>query len=77
MIIGQYPYYQLSSVLEKLIYSRLYSFVTSNCILGPQQYGFRTNHSTKLAISAIYDDMICNKDNMQSASRLEQSLRLY
>jgi len=53
----------LSKVFEKVIYSRLYSFVTSNCILSPQQYGFRTNHSTELAIAAIYDDMICNKDN--------------
>jgi len=24
---------------------------------------FRTNHSTELAIPAIYDDMICNKDS--------------
>jgi len=53
----------LSKVFEKVIYSRLYSFVTSNCILSPQQNGFRTNHSTELAIAAIYDDMICNKDN--------------
>jgi len=53
----------LSKVSEKVIYSRLYSFVTSNCILSPQQYDFRTNHSTEIAIAAIYDDMICNKDN--------------
>jgi len=30
----------LSKVFEKLIYSRLYSFVTSNCILSPQQFDF-------------------------------------
>jgi len=53
----------LSKVFEKLNYSILYSFVTSNCILSRQQYGFRTNHSTELAIAAIYDDMICNKDS--------------
>jgi len=53
----------LSKIFEKVIHSRLYYFVTGNCILSPQQYGFRTNHSTELAISAIYDDMICNKDN--------------
>ena len=53
----------LSKVFEKVIYRRLYSFVTSNCILSLQQYGFRTNHSTELAIASIYDDMICNKDN--------------
>ena len=54
----------LSKMFEKVIYSRFYSFVTSNCILSPQQYGFRTNHSTELAISAIYDDMICTRDDM-------------
>jgi len=32
----------------------------SNCILSPQQYDFRTNHSTELAIAATNDDMICN-----------------
>jgi len=31
-------------------------------ILSPQQYGFRTKHSTEFAIAAIYDDMICTKD---------------
>jgi len=41
----------------------LSSFVTSNCILSLQQYGFRTNHFTELAIAAIFDDMICNKDS--------------
>jgi len=52
-----------SKVFEKAIYSRLYTFVTSNCIPSPQQYGFRINHSTELAIAAICNDMICNKDN--------------
>jgi len=53
----------LSKYFEEVIYSRLYSFGTSKCILRPQQYGFRTNLSTELAIASIYDDMICNKDN--------------
>jgi len=53
----------LSKVFEKVIYNRLSSFVTSNCILSPQQYGFRTSHSTALAIAAIYDDIICIKGN--------------
>jgi len=29
----------------------------------PTKYGFRTNHSIELEISAIYDDMISKKDN--------------
>jgi len=45
------------------MYSRLYSLVTSNCILSPQQDSFRTNHSIQLAVAAIYVDMVCNKEN--------------
>ena len=53
----------LSEVFEKVIYNRLYSFVTSNCILSPKRYSFPTNHATELAIASIYDDMICIKDS--------------
>jgi len=49
-------------IFENLIYSRLYYFFTSESMLSPEQHGFRTNHSTDLAIAAVYDDMICNKD---------------
>jgi len=52
----------LSKVFEKLIYSKFYFFVTRDCELNSQQYGFRTNRSTELAIAAIYGDMICIKD---------------
>jgi len=44
-------------------------------ILSPQQYGFRINHSTELAIAAIYDDMICNKDNKLITCTLFLDLR--
>ena len=68
----------LSKVFEKVIYSRLYPFVTNNCLLSPQQYRFRADHSTELANAAIYDDMICNKDNklitLYSVSKPKQSL---
>jgi len=50
------------------------------CIWCLQQYGFCTNHSD-LAIVAIYDDIIFNKDNklvtyMILCFRLEQSFQL-
>jgi len=53
----------LSKVFKKLSYSRLYFFVTSDCILSPQHVGFRTNRSTELAFATIHDNMICNKDS--------------
>jgi len=40
----------LFKVFEKVIYSRLYSFVTSNCILSPQQYAFCTNQSLPVRV---------------------------
>jgi len=47
--------------------------ISSNCILSPQQYGFRTSLpylSTELAIAAVYDNMICNKDSNLITSTL-------
>ena len=37
-------------IIEKLMYSRLISFLTKHTILSTCQYGFRENHSTNLAI---------------------------
>ena len=36
----------LSKVFEKLLYQRVYSFLTQNNAIAKRQYGFRTNHST-------------------------------
>ena len=38
-------------IFEKLIYSRLYSYFTSNGILNDKQFGFRKNHSTSHALN--------------------------
>ena len=38
-------------IFEKLIYSRLYSFLTSKNIIYDKQFGFRQNHSTAHAIN--------------------------
>ena len=38
-------------ILEKIIYSRLYSFLTSMNIIYEKQFGFRKNHSTTHAIN--------------------------
>ena len=40
----------ISKLLEKIVYSRLYSFLDKNGSLFSSQYGFRRNHSCKQAI---------------------------
>ena len=39
-----------SKILEKIMYQRLISFIEKHDILYKQQYGFRKNHSTEMAI---------------------------
>ena len=52
----------LSKVFEKLLYQRVYSFLTQSNAIAKLQYGFRTNHSTDLAITTLYDEYINNID---------------
>ena len=41
----------LGKILEKIIYNRLYSFLTSMNVIYDNQFGFRKNHSTSHAIN--------------------------
>ena len=41
----------LSKIFEKIIYQRLYSFLTANNIIYDKQFGFRKNHSTSHAVN--------------------------
>ena len=49
------PYQYLEKFFEKLIYSRLYDFFTSNNILTGNQFGFRQGHSTSHALNYSVD----------------------
>ena len=40
-----------SKIFEKIIYSRLYSFLSSMNVIYRMQFGFRKNHSTSHAIN--------------------------
>ena len=42
-----------SKLYEKLMYKRLYSFVTSNKVIHPFQFGFQENHSVDHALISI------------------------
>jgi len=44
-----------SKVLERVIYKRLYSYLTQNNILAESQYGFQKNKSTEMAMLELQD----------------------
>src|SRR5437867_11859207 len=44
-----------SKIFEKLVYNRLYSFLTKHNLITNSQYGFRGQHSTYMAHLDLYD----------------------
>ena len=53
----------ISKIREKIMYTRLFDFVTKNEILSPHQYGFRPNRSTYMAINDLYCKITDDLDN--------------
>jgi len=53
----------LSNLFVKVLYHRVYSYLTEHNLINKRQYGFRENHSTELAIITIYDELLRNFDN--------------
>jgi len=53
----------LSKLFEKVLYHRVYSYLTEHNLIDKRQYGFRENHSTEPAITTIYDELLRNFDN--------------
>ena len=53
----------IARVFEKLFYNQLYKFFTENQLLRDQQYGFRSLHSTALALVKFSNQWLMNIDN--------------
>ena len=51
-----------SKILERLMYNRLYNFLTEHNILSMNQFGFRKNYSTFLALMELVDSISKNID---------------
>ena len=47
----------LSKVFEKVMYSRLIDFLEDNKILFVNQFGFRQNHSSNMALMLLIDKL--------------------
>ena len=46
-----------SKILERIIYDRLYSYLTEYKILFKKQFGFRSGHSTEHALLELIDQI--------------------
>ena len=58
----------ISKVLEKLIYTRTYSFLIECNQLYDSQYGFRTNHSCENAVSELVGHILKRKEQNESTA---------
>ena len=56
----------VARVFEKLIYAQLYDYLMQNNILGDKQWGFRSLHSTALALIDRTKDWLINIDKGNS-----------
>ena len=51
-----------SKIFEKIVYKRVYSYLSKFKLLSPNQFGFQCGVLTSYAISAVYDDLLNNAD---------------
>ena len=52
----------IARVFERIIYEQIYSFLTTNNFLSRRQWGFRSLHSTVLALSDCTNKWLLNID---------------
>lgn len=60
-----------SKVLERLMFNRCMEYIDKNNILNEQQFGFRSNHSTYMAVIELVDKVI------QAVERNESTLGIF
>ena len=52
----------IARIFERLIYNQLYTYFTESNLLGSQQWGFRSLHSTVLALNKATDSWLLSID---------------
>ena len=57
----------ISKILEKVVYKRVYRFLTESSQLYDNQYGFRSNHSCEHAISQTVGNLLKNLENKKNS----------
>ena len=53
----------ISKLFEKVVHNQMFEYFTKNKLFYNRQYGFRTYHSTELAISELSDRVLYDIDN--------------
>ena len=54
---------QFDKIFERMLFSRLFSYLDKNQLLSKNQFGFRPNSSTQVVISTMHDKLIKIIDN--------------
>ena len=57
----------VSKILEKIVYKRVYKFLTESSQLYENQYGFRSNHSCEHAISQTVGNLLKNLESKKNS----------
>ena len=55
-----------SKILERLMFNRCMDYIDKNSILNEKQFGFRTNHSTYVAIIELVDKVVSAVERNES-----------
>ena len=55
----------ISKIFEKVVYIQLFQYFTSNNLFHANQYGFRAEYSTELALSELVDRIYSDLDEKQ------------
>ena len=50
----------IARIFERLLYNQLYDYLTVNKLLGDWQYGFRSLHSTAMALGKMSNQWLMN-----------------
>ena len=53
----------IARIFERLLYNQLYDYFTANKLLRDEQYGFRSLHSTAMALGKMSNQWLMNMDN--------------
>ena len=65
----------MAKVLEKAAFQQLYDYLNSNCLLSPNQSGYKQNHSCETALFATVNDLqvVIHDDNLAAVVMLNLS----
>ena len=53
---------KFNKIFDKLLYIRIYSYLTRFNVISDHQFGFRKNCSPTLAINKLYNDLLTSTD---------------